>query len=97
MITICKIGFNNHEKKIQIQYIMLKVLRIWDVYPGSGFSIPDPPQLLLEKEFEYSWPKKLMLNTRKYDPRCLSRIRIFSIRIPGSKSTGSRIQISNTG
>jgi hypothetical protein len=43
--------------------------------PGSEFSIPDPNPLYgTDKELKYFNPKKLILSSRKYDPRCLSGI-----------------------
>ncbi len=45
----------------------------------------------------------MFLSSRKYDPACSSQIRIpnpdpdiYPSRLPGSKSTGFRIQIRNT-
>jgi hypothetical protein len=50
----------------------VSVLRIRDVYPGSEFF---PSRIRIE--FKYFKPKKLFLNSRKYDPVCASRIRIL--------------------
>jgi hypothetical protein len=91
------------------------VLRIRDVYPGSDFipsripdlncfhpgsRIPDPHQRL-----KYFNPKKRFPSSRKYDPNCLSRIRIVTFypsRIPDAwvqkaPDPESRIRIRNTG
>ncbi len=68
------------------------------LHPGSRIRI---------KEIKYSYPKKWFLSTQKYDPGCLSRIRILDpdrdfLPIPdpgskGQKGIGSRIRIRNTG
>jgi hypothetical protein len=86
------------------------VLRIRDVYSESRiriYSIPDPNffhpgSRTRIKEIKYFNPKKWFLSTQKYDPCCLSRIRLpdpdpdfLHIPDPGSrgqKGTGSRIQ-----
>ncbi len=62
-------------------------------------SIPDPHQ-----RSKYFNPKNWFLSSRKYDPCCLSRIRILTfypsrIPVPGVKKApdpGSRIRIRNT-
>ncbi len=59
------------------------VLRIRDAYPGSEFF---PPRIRI-KQFQYFDPKQWFLSSRKYDPGCLSRIRIsdpdfYPSRIP---------------
>jgi hypothetical protein len=65
-------------------------------YPGSDF-IPSritdpncfhPGSWIRIKELKYFNPKKWFLSSRKYDPNCLSRIRILTFypsRIQGSK------------
>ncbi len=61
------------------------VSRIRDVYRGSEFF----PSRIHVKEFKYRRyfnPKKLFLSSRKFDPGCSYRIRIFyPSRIQGSK------------
>ncbi len=56
--------------------------------------IPDPDlQHWIDKDFKYFYPQKVLLSSRKYDPRCLSRIRIFlffSIPDPGPGSRGQK-------
>jgi hypothetical protein len=61
-------------------------------HPGSRF--PNPNFFHPE-----SWPKKLFLNSRKYDQGCSSQIWIPDPAHPGSrgqKGTGSRIRIRYT-
>ncbi len=55
------------------------LLLIWDVYPGSWFRI-FPSRIQSRKD-----SNKLLLSSRKYDPGCSSRIRIYSIPDPGVK------------
>jgi hypothetical protein len=69
------------------------VLRIRDVYPGSGFF----PFRIRIKEFKYFNPKKLFLRSRKNDPDCSSLMRIpdtdpdfLPIPEPGVKNTQDR-------
>ncbi len=60
------------------------VFRIQDVYPGSECF----PSRICIKEFKYFNPKNCFLSSRKYDPGCSSRIRIFypsKIPDPGVK------------
>ncbi len=83
-------------------------LRILDVYPGSEFCpsrMPDPGSKRFRiriKEFYVLLTQKLFLISRKYDPECSSRSRIFifwASRIQGSKRIpylGSRRRIRNT-
>jgi hypothetical protein len=76
-------------------------------YPGFFFgsririfSIQDPNLLhpgsrIRIKEIKYSYPKKWFLSTQKYDPGCLSRIRILDpdrdfLPIPDSGSKGQK-------
>ncbi len=62
------------------------VFRIQDVYPGSR--IQCFPSRICIKEFKYFNPKNGFLSSRKYDPGCSSRIRIFypsKIPDPGVK------------
>jgi hypothetical protein len=79
--------------------VILPVLRIRDVYPGSRawlFSIPYPgselsPSRIRIKEFMYfnpKKPKKWFLSSGKHDPGCSSRIRMLTFypsRIQGSE------------
>ncbi len=55
--------------------------------PGSRiriFSIPDPQQRIN--------PKKWFLSSRKYDPGCISRIRILTFYLSRNSDPGSRGQ-----
>jgi hypothetical protein len=71
---------------------------------GSGMFIPDPnffhpASRIRIKEFKHFNPKKLFLRSRKYDPGCWSRSRIWDSDpdflpipdpgFPGQKGTGS--------
>ncbi len=67
-------------------------------HPGSQVKkIPDSGSRVRIKEFKYFYPKKLFLSSRKYDPGCLSWIRIPELDFlpfpgPGAKKapdTGS--------
>jgi hypothetical protein len=90
------------------------VLRIQDVYRIRIFSIPDPRSRIQGQndsgsriQIHIKESEKLFLGSRKYDPGCLSRIRIPDPdhnffpnpdpRSRGQKGTGSRIRIRNTG
>jgi hypothetical protein len=93
--------------------MLLPVLRIRDVYPGSDFvpsRIPDPNcfhpgSRIPIKELKYFNPKKWLLSSKKYDPGCSSRIPgpdpdFLPNPDPesrGQKGTGSRFRIRNTG
>jgi hypothetical protein len=71
-----KVGKNAFHK-----HASFPVLRIRDVYPGSEFFPSQIPDRI--KEFKYFNPKNILLSSRKYDPGCSSRIRIFHpYRIP---------------
>ncbi len=75
-------------------YLLLTVLRIWDVYPGSEFfpsRIRFFPSRIRIKVFEYFNPKKGFLSSWKYDLGCSSGIRNLTfypswIPDPGSGS-----------
>ncbi len=68
------------------------MLRIRDVYPGSWiriFSISDSGSRIRIKEFKYFKPKKLFLNSLKYDLVCSSRIRIPDPAVKKAPDPGS--------
>ncbi len=66
------------------------VLRIRDDPEFFPSRIPDPNLFysgspIRIKEFNYLNPKNCLLSSRKYDPGCSSRIRIFTHPDPGSR------------